>query len=266
MRKLRPGNGKPEPATASDANAEAALLRPSEAGPVFLLLWDPGAESSRSMAEAVRAAVDKSEGRAGFCVAEVAPNPRLVQWLRGEELEGVVPELYVVIRRRSGRPYTGAAEPEGVLAFLGECIQAEAAARLEEITESGPVEIVARAAQDSGHPMAVIALSIMRLVENGAIDEADLELIGLTGDELVQLQQAFEYNSTLETFEQELETYAKLRTYRAQLRDIAIEAGVAGDAAKRADLQHALVEFALENDMRDLKKAFRFMGAGKPRD
>lgn len=237
------------------------VFAPSEVRPMFLLLWDPTRPESQAAARAVSATVEQSGGMAGGVAVETRTSPKLVNWVRQSLPGGEGPEIYVVIRRRSGRMYDGVISSEGLLRFLGECVQEEARARAEE---SNPVEQVVAVSSGTGHPVAVIALALMKLAEEGRIGEEDLETIGMTRDELDQMRQAFEYNATLEAFEQELETYAKLRSYRRQIKEIAVELGIANDATKEADLQYVLAEFALENNVRDLRTALRFLRAEDP--
>ena len=264
MRKLRPEPEQHPIVQTTDANVEATLLGPSEKRPMFLLVWDPELDDSVSMAAVVNLMVNTTDVDVGFCTVERRGNPNLVRWLQGKPGGGPGPELYVVINRRSGRAYTGAAHPAGLQNFLDECLRAEAEARQTEAGALGPVDVVVATAAASGHPMAVMALSLMKLVQERQISEDDLEALGLTTDELTQMRQAFEYNATLEDFEHELETYAKLRTYRRQIQELGVEIKIANDPVKMEELQHTLVEYALENEMRDLKKAFRLLRAEHP--
>jgi hypothetical protein len=114
------------------------------------------------------------------------------------------------------------------------------------------------------NPLGALAVVIGHLTTIGGVSPSQLSLLGIDEDELADLTQAFLDNSNLDELTEDLATATATRHYRRELdaigRSLRIEPGT--DAYRT--LQRNLAGFAVDNDIDDIRIAFRLMKAERP--
>lgn len=113
------------------------------------------------------------------------------------------------------------------------------------------------------NPFAGLVVVIEHLRRNGAIGTDELAMIGIDAEEAQALEEAFDNNNSIDELAEDVVTAAHLRNYRKTLEALAKEAGIDGEDG-RERLQRNLTGFALENDIEDLRLAYRLMRLERP--
>jgi hypothetical protein len=86
-------------------------------------------------------------------------------------------------------------------------------------------------------------------------------VLGIDPEEFGQLVEKLRTENPRETLDHEAQVYAAIRDYDAQIDDIIKDAGINVDAEKRSEIRSTLAKFAHENELTDLKIAYRLMKA-----
>lgn len=113
------------------------------------------------------------------------------------------------------------------------------------------------------NPFAGLVVVIEHLRRLDAVTEEELGMIGIDAEERAALQEAFENNNSIDELAEDVALAAHLRNYRNTIKEIAEEAGVVSESA-RENLRRNLAGFALDNDIEDLRLAYRLMRLERP--
>jgi hypothetical protein len=114
------------------------------------------------------------------------------------------------------------------------------------------------------NPTAAIAVVLGHLLNAEVVTEEDLLLLGIDSEAVETIREAFDDNNSIDELAEDLETAAHLRGYRRVLGELSEEVGVARDEDRRAAFKQNLTRFALENDIEDLRLAYRLMRLERP--
>jgi hypothetical protein len=113
------------------------------------------------------------------------------------------------------------------------------------------------------NPFAGLIVVIEHLHRSGAVDAEELAMLGIGNEERQALEAAFENNNSIDELADDVALAAHLRSYRKTIQEIAEEVGATSEEA-RENLRRNLAGFALENDIEDLRLAFRLMRLERP--
>lgn len=114
------------------------------------------------------------------------------------------------------------------------------------------------------NPVAGVAVVLGHLMNAGILDAGNLSLIGIDAESTASLKEAFDGNNSIDSLVEDLATAADLRTYRRVILEISEELGIMRDDARRDQLKSNLAGFALENNIEDLRIAYRLMRVERP--
>jgi hypothetical protein len=107
-------------------------------------------------------------------------------------------------------------------------------------------------------------MTIAHLLDLGVIAAEDFAKIGITLDELDGLHQSLVESGSAEEFDNALSVRAAVRDYDRILEAIAAEREIVVGSDAHRSLRTTLAAFAVENDITDLRIAYRLMLAECP--
>jgi hypothetical protein len=134
----------------------------------------------------------------------------------------------------------------------------------EDAGQFNPIHLAAVAITSIGKPAVGLALVIYELLERELVTLDELAKIGISREEVVAIVEAYNDSTSHEEFDYALETQAALRQYNSELADIAGERGVSITSDEYVALRSTIASFAQENDVLDLRVAYRLMLAECP--
>ena len=114
------------------------------------------------------------------------------------------------------------------------------------------------------NPTAAIAVVLGHLLNAEVVLVDDLLLLGIDSEAADAIREAFDENNSIDELAEDLETAAHLRGYRRVLGELSEEIGVARDEERGVAFKQNLARFALENDIEDLRLAYRVMRLERP--
>jgi len=135
-----------------------------------------------------------------------------------------------------------------------------------EIPERGERDAYSEAAAllaGCPNPLAGLVVVIEHLRRLGAIGSEELAMLGVDDEEARALEEAFDNNNSIDELAEDVATAAHLRSYRKTIEELAREAGIDGEDG-RERLKRNLAGFALENNIDDLRIAYRLMRLERP--
>lgn len=138
---------------------------------------------------------------------------------------------------------------------------AEAVATLDQAWKDDPVMVLAHFVQSTGDPLLAVAHLLVRLVASGVLSHDDLAALGIDETELRRVVAILQSDAPSDALYYEAEVHAAIRAYEADVDEIISAAGVVLDEDQRAAFQTNLSKFAYENELTDLKVAYRLMRA-----
>lgn len=127
-----------------------------------------------------------------------------------------------------------------------------------------PVHLATAALASCDDPALSLALVISQLLQQQVVSVDDLLKVGISQDEVVAIVAAYSESATREEFDRALEVQAALRQYNADLAAIAGDRGISTSSDTYVVLRSAIATFAEENNILDLKVAYRLMLAECP--
>jgi len=113
-------------------------------------------------------------------------------------------------------------------------------------------------------PSSYVGMIIAKLLELGVVGAESLEKIGITLDEIESLVAALNNVESLEELDQELEIRAAIRRYDKVLVEIGNERGLLPGSESFKTLRTVLAGFAADNNLTDLRIAYRLLLAESP--
>lgn len=133
--------------------------------------------------------------------------------------------------------------------------------RFFQALASNPPVAIAKILASYEHPIPVLAHTLLLLLEAGRLTPEDVELLGIDASELGRIAQALDGSENAEQFQYNLSVGAAMGVYERQIGEILLERGAVLNEAQRAEFRVRLATFAHDNDVRDLKLAYRLMRA-----
>lgn len=115
-------------------------------------------------------------------------------------------------------------------------------------------------------PSPEVRFEIEVLLRRGVVTAESLATLGLSTDELTVMLQTVENSEDVESFTYEIQVHAALRAYDRTLELIAAELGIPKDSDAYVNLRSVLAQFSSENEITDLRAAYRLMLAERPSD
>lgn len=135
----------------------------------------------------------------------------------------------------------------------------------EPVPDIDPIVLAVTCITTAGPDVAVsLALVIYKLLETAAVSTDDLAKLGLSRDELGALVSAIQESDSAEEFNDALELRTALLQYNAELTTIAGELGISTKSEEYVALRSAVAGFAEQNDILDIKLAYRLILAECP--
>lgn len=142
--------------------------------------------------------------------------------------------------------------------------EAEAVALVDQLNEDwskDPAIVIAHFLSSCNDPVAMIARVVVFLLHAKRISGDDLRVLGLDEAELESVVAAVINAENEEHMSYNLQVHSAMREYEAQIDDILSTNNAVLDAEQRANFRTTLAGFASENNLTDLKIAFRLMRA-----
>jgi hypothetical protein len=129
-----------------------------------------------------------------------------------------------------------------------------------------PITHIATLIAQTPNPITSLAMVITLLLRHGWVTTESLATLGLSTDELTVMVQAVDGFEDVESFIYEMQVQTALRAYDRTLEIIAAERGIPKDGDTYVNLRSVLARFASENEITDLRVAYRLMLAERPND
>lgn len=127
--------------------------------------------------------------------------------------------------------------------------------------ETNPPVSIAKILASYEHPIPVLAHTLLVLLEAGRLKPEDVELLGIDAQELERIAKALDGSENVEQFQYNLSVGAAMGVYERQIGEILQERGAVLNEVQRDEFRTRLATFAHDNDVRDLKLAYRLMRA-----
>jgi hypothetical protein len=137
----------------------------------------------------------------------------------------------------------------------------EFAAEFHKNFEADPGRTLAWMAANAPDPLEAAARMLAILVGGNVISLEQLAVLGIDPEEFGQLVEKLRTENPRETLDHEAQVRAAIRDYDVQIDEIIKDAGISVDAEKRTEIRSALAKFAHENELTNLKIAYRLMKA-----
>ena len=133
-------------------------------------------------------------------------------------------------------------------------------------TEEGfdPFKVVLMTVASQANPVLFLGLIIAQLLEYEVAAPSDFEKLGITLDELDGLRHALQEAENAEELDEALSVRAAIRRYDRAIESIAADRGIILGTPAHRSLRTALTTFASENNVIDLRVAYRLMLAECP--
>ena len=133
-----------------------------------------------------------------------------------------------------------------------------------EAEEFDPLQAVTATIAAQQNPVLFIGLVIAGLLHHEVVVAADFEKIGITLDELEALGKSMQESQTAQELDESLSVMAEIRRYNRVIESIATERGVVLGTDAHRSLRTVLTTFAAENNVLDLRIAYRLILAECP--
>lgn len=127
-----------------------------------------------------------------------------------------------------------------------------------------PLKLVLYTTASQENPILFLGIAIANLLDLGVIAAEDFAKIGITLDELDGLHQSLAESESAEEFDNALSVRAAVRDYDRVIEAIAAEREIVVGSDSHRSLRTTLATFAVENDITDLRIAYRLMLAECP--
>ena len=127
--------------------------------------------------------------------------------------------------------------------------------------EEDPGRALAWLASNAPDPLEAAGRMLAFLVGGETISLEQLAVLGIDPEEFGELVEKLRSENPRETLAYETQVYAAIRDYDTQIDEIIKDAGINVDDEKRGEIRSALAKFAHENELTDLKIAYRLMKA-----
>lgn len=137
----------------------------------------------------------------------------------------------------------------------------ETAINLYRLAHDNPAVAAATILAHSEFIVPAVAHMLLVLGQNKALDESDFALLGIDEQELGRIVNAANESSSHEEFDTHLRVLWAVDAYNKQLDEIAAEKGVSLSEEDMKSFRKELAGFAHENEVSDLRIAYRLMCA-----
>lgn len=253
----------------TDETFEAEVLRRSNDTPVLVYVSAPWSAHCHVIAPVLENALSSRPPGQVHAVRLNADKSRGAM----SALEGTsVPSMFAVSHGSLVGKFDGEFEFERVVSFVDALVAIHARTGIaghedsDGQTDSDEDLITAAAyllikAED---PVTAIAMVIAQLLRSGRVEADALTKIGVTPDEVNSIVEATVKGSTLSEFSYELEVSAAVREYKREADLIGLELGLIPGTDKMDLLLQELSTFAADNDLTDLRIAYRLLRAEHP--
>jgi hypothetical protein len=149
--------------------------------------------------------------------------------------------------------------------------QVSALEELDSAWDENPISVLAHFTSNTGNPTQAVAMLIRELAGSNQLDKSFLDMFGITPEiqrewaqeaELTQLRtQSKQTNSRrdeeLAQAKMEVDIQKAIAEYDRQIDDILVEEGLELTVKQRADFRKQLATYASDNDLTNLKAAYK---------
>jgi hypothetical protein len=254
-------------ATADAARLTNLVLEASTIRPVVVAVWSERDPVAAPLAMAVDRAAANYDGAVEVVRVDTDANPELAGVLGIADepaILGVVGRVVVAVAQGSVHPRDVddvfaqvRRDGGGELAVIGD-------PSYGVFTQLDPFQHVAGVLARTEDPVAGLAVVITHLLRSGRVAPSDLTRLGIVDEEAAAIVNAFDRNDTLIEIGRDLDTQAAVRHYRSQVAEVAAGLGIVAGSKAFDELQHTLASFAHDNDIDDLRIAYRLLRAEQP--
>jgi hypothetical protein len=137
----------------------------------------------------------------------------------------------------------------------------EVVAQLDRAWDDDPARVIAHFLANADDPLLVLARALVMLTAEGVLTPEGLATLGIDREELERIVSILGTDAPAENLRYQMEVQKAIDEYDAQIDEIIAGAGISVDAEKRGEIRSALAKFAHENELTDLKIAYRLMKA-----
>lgn len=135
------------------------------------------------------------------------------------------------------------------------------AAHLDQAWEEDPARVISYFVANADDPLLVLARSLVMLAVAGVVTPEGLATLGIDHRELSGIVALLQTDEPAVNLQHEVEVRKAIEQYDTQIDEIVADAGVIVGDGKRTEIRTALAKFAYENNLTDLKIAYRLMKA-----
>lgn len=135
------------------------------------------------------------------------------------------------------------------------------AAHLDQAWEEDPASVISYFVANADDPLLVLARSLVMLAVAGVVTPEGLATLGIDHRELSGIVSLLQTDEPAVNLQHEVEVRKAIEEYDTQIDEIIADAGVIVGDGRRTEIRTALAKFAYENNLTNLKIAYRLMKA-----
>lgn len=137
----------------------------------------------------------------------------------------------------------------------------ELVANLDRAWGEDPARVISYFVANADDPLLVLARSLVMLAVEGVVTPEGLAALGIDHRELGSIVSLLQTDEPSMNLQHEVELQKTIEKYDTQIDEIVAGAGVIVGDGRRTEIRTALAKFAYENNLTDLKIAYRLMKA-----
>ena len=134
-------------------------------------------------------------------------------------------------------------------------------AHLDQAWREDPARVISYFVANADDPLLVLARSLVMLAVEGVVTPEGLATLGIDHRELSNIVSLLQTDEPAMNLRHEVGVRKALEEYDTQIDGIVAHAGVIVGDERRTEIRTALAKFAYENNITNLKIAYRLMKA-----
>jgi hypothetical protein len=135
----------------------------------------------------------------------------------------------------------------------------EAVTQLDRAWDDDPARVIAHFLANADDPLLVLARALVMLAAEGVVTLEGLATLGIDRVELERIVSILSTDAPAANPQYAMEVRKAIEKYDTQIDEIIKDAGIVVDDEKRNQIRSTLAAFAHENEITDLKIAYRLM-------
>lgn len=137
----------------------------------------------------------------------------------------------------------------------------ETFATLDAAWKRNPVEVIAHFVRNTRDPLHTVAFLLVSLAADGVLTPDNLAALGIQQDEMHRVVSILRSEQPGTLLRYESSVREAVREHEAAIDELIEAAGATLDPAQRAEFLTKVAQFAYDNELTDLKIAYRLMCA-----